>query len=700
MESLSEDSDEVGVVSASVGSAETLAEDEAIDFITGNKVKLKGSEEVRQQVARALYVEYGIRVLDMQRDFPITVEVEGRKVRKKADIAIFEPETEHTMANLRRVVICKPEPKGGRSVTKIRTYAQAEKDLADLETLLGTEATPQVQYGMWTNGIDFFFLRKTATKFSAKFEPQASWPLADESVRPDTVASVGRLRRGEAGMLKTAFRRCHNYIHGNEGMPKDAAFWQFLYLLFAKMLDEREVLRTGRQPEFYVLPSEPFNDSGRRAIRRRIIALFDQVKDKYELFTGRDELTLSDRALAFIVGEIAPYNLTATDADVKGIAYQELVGDNLRGDRGQYFTPPDAVKLMVNILDPQEHETVLDPACGTGGFLRGTVRHLLDKWRENEDTFGRPDTAEQLVAHQERLQAYAAKHLFGADFDPFLVRASSMSVMMLTAEPGNVYYMDSLAFPRGHLPGVMEAEERIPLYDSRRSGSGVDVLMTNPPFGTDIKIEDPEVLAAYGDGVARSWSRSKETGRAVAGAMARSMAPEQLFIQRAVQWVKPGGRIGIVLPNGILSNPGPTDEGIRTWILQNCWILASVELPVEAFIHEAGVNILTSLLFLKRKTDREIAESIIGEQQDHYPVFMAVAEKVGIDRRGNTVYKRRPDGEVILKPHVDERTVTVRGRERGVAVVRMERAVDNDLPEIPKAYKAFREKYPEPGLKQ
>ena len=185
VEPFSEDSDEVGVASSSAGSAETLAEDEAIDFITGDKVKLRGNEEVRQQVARALYVEYGIRVQDMQRDFPIAVEVDGRKVRKKADIAIFEPETKHELANLRRVVICKPEPKGRRSVTKVRTYTQAEKDLADLETLLGTEATPQVQYGMWTNGIDFFYLHKTTTKFSAKFEPQASWPLADESVRPE-----------------------------------------------------------------------------------------------------------------------------------------------------------------------------------------------------------------------------------------------------------------------------------------------------------------------------------------------------------------------------------------------------------------------------------------------------------------------------------------------------------------------------------
>jgi type I restriction enzyme M protein len=683
------------VEEASVGSVASLAEDEIIDFITGNPVKLKGNEEVRQQVARALYYEYGFRVQDMERDFPIQVSIDGRRMTRKADIAIFEPEAEHTLANLRRVVICKPEPKSGRNGTKIRTYAQADKDLAELETLLGTEATPQVQYGMWTNGVDFFFLHKQASKFSAKFEPQASWPLADESVRPDTVASVGRLRRGEAGMLKTAFRRCHNYIHGNEGMPKDAAFWQFLYLLFAKMHDERESLRAGRPAQFYVLPAEPFSEEGRRAIRRRIIALFAEVKKEYKLFGPRDELALSDRALAFIVGEIAPYNLTGTDADVKGIAYQELVGTNLRGDRGQYFTPPDAVKLMVDILDPREDEVVLDPACGTGGFLRETLRHLLEKWRAEEHTTGFPDTREQLIDHQDRLQAYARDHLFGADFDPFLVRASSMSIMMLTGEPGNIFYMDSLAFPGGHLPGKDEASARVPL------GRTVDVLMTNPPFGSDIKIEDPAILDMYRDGVARSWTRSKETGRAIAGENPVSaMAPEQLFIHRAVQWVKPGGRIGIVLPNGILSNPGPTDEGIRSWILDNCWVLASVELPVEAFIHPAGVNILTSLLFLKKKTAEEMRAAAIDGRQPDYPVFMAVAEKVGIDRRGNPVYKRRPDGEVILEPHEDRRRIEVRGQERTVTVTRMVKAIDNDLPEIAKAYRKFRAKYPEPGLRR
>lgn len=692
MEQVGLDIGEPGEALSSRESAvESLAEDETIDFITGKPVKLRGSEPVRQRIARVLFHEYGISVDDMVRDFPIPVQADGRRrVTKKADIAVFAHGTPKTLANLRRVVVCKPEPKPGRTVTKIRTFSQAREDLEELETLLGTEATPLAQYGMWTNGLDFFFLYKESTRFGAKFEPRADWPIADESVGSGTVASVARLRRGEAGMLKTAFRRCHNYIHGNEGLPKDAAFWQFLYLLFTKMHDERMSRKHRRAPEFYALPGEPFNDEGRKAIQDRVLALFHEVKREYPLFGARDEITLSPRALAFIVGELAPYDLTGTDMDVKGIAYQELVGTNLRGDRGQYFTPRSAVALMVEMLDPKEDERVLDPACGTGGFLRETLWHLLNKWRAEEKTLGLPDTEEQLADHQERLAGYAKKNLFGADFDPFLVRATSMSIMTLTGGEGNIYNMDSLAFPGGHLPGLAEARKRIPL-------GSVDVLLANPPFGTDIKIEDKDVLRHYRDGVAQSWSRDRETGLVVAGDRdIPAMAPEQLFIQRAVQWVREGGRIGIVLPNGILSNPGPTDEAIRRWILENCWVLASVELPVETFVAEANVNILTTLLFLKRKTEQEKMAATMGAQQD-YPVFMAIAEKVGVDRRNNPVYKRHPDGEIILEEQEEVERIRINGRNVVRTLVRKRKAIDNDLPEIAKAYRRFRQKHPEPG---
>ncbi|MGP4097180.1 methylation-associated defense system DNA methyltransferase MAD2 [Nonomuraea sp. KM90] len=697
MEQVSLEMGEVKAATAEpTGVVVSLADDEDIDFITGKRIKLKGNEHVRQAVAKALVFEYRIPVEDMARDYPIPVDKIGqRKATKKADIAIFEHGKPHTLDNLRRVVICKPEPKTGRSVTKLRTFKQASADLIALEELLGTERTPLVQYGMWTNGVDQFFIYKDSGRFGASFEQLSNWPVGDESGE-DSLArpSVGRLRLGEAGALKTAFRRCHNYIHGNEGMPKDAAFWQFLYLLFAKMHDEKVSRRNRSEPQFYLLLREGVDSSDLKPVRKRILDLFEEVKREYHpIFTASDTIDLSDRAIAFIVGELGSYNLSGTDADVKGLAYQELVGTNLRGDRGQYFTPRAAVALMVKILDPQEGETVLDPCCGTGGFLRETLRHLLDTWRREEGTTGQPDTIEQLDQHQDRLQRYAADHLFGADFDRFLVRAAGMSVMMLTGAPGKTFHMDSLAFPEGHLGGVDQAREEIPL-------GSIDVLLTNPPFGTDIKIEELDILQQYHDGVAQSWTRNRETGELVMTGYSSAMSPEQLFVQRSVQWVKEGGRIGIVLPNGILSNPGPSDESIRRWILKNCWILASIELPVEAFIYDAGVNILTTLLFLKRKTREEIIEEAMAAPQD-YPVFMAVAEKVGIDRRGNTVYRRHPDGEIILEIDPTEEPRTwVRNGETIKVPPRLHKAIDNDLPEIAEAYKRFRRKYPEPGLRR
>ncbi|SBW20811.1 hypothetical protein FDG2_1814 [Candidatus Protofrankia californiensis] len=169
---------------------ESIAEDEIFDYITGRPVKQTEKEKVRQRVARALFHEYGIAVDDMQPDFPIPAGAgaERRRVRK-ADIAVFAHEASHTVENLRRVVVCKPEPKTTK-VAKIRSHEQAQKDLDELQELMGYEDLPQLRYGLWTNDHDLFFLYKDVHRFGVNFEPRADWPLADESVGS---RSVGRL---------------------------------------------------------------------------------------------------------------------------------------------------------------------------------------------------------------------------------------------------------------------------------------------------------------------------------------------------------------------------------------------------------------------------------------------------------------------------------------------------------------------------
>ena len=649
-----------------------------LDFISGTKeVKETPKELVRQRIARALFHEYGISVEDMAPDFPVPVG--GR--RRRVDIAIFAAGETHTPENIQRVVVCRPEPKQNkRGAVKMRDYEQAAQDLADVKPFF--EEIAACKYALWTNGLEFFFLRKKATKFQVDAKPIGDWPPADESIGERNVLSRARARRADPEMLRTAFRRCHNFIHGNEGMPKDAAFWQFLYLIFCKMYDERT--RRDRR-RFWAGPNEQFESAGRQAIRKRIEPLFGEVKQEYKaIFSGGEEISLSDRALAFMISELSKYEFSRIDVDAKGAAYQEIVGTNLRGDRGQYFTPRGAIRLVVEILDPKEDERLLDPACGTGGFLVAALAHRMDRLREEERISAETATSEEFESLNHRLRHYATKQVFGCDFDPFLIRASQMNMVMAGDGKGHLYHLNSLEFPAGHLAEVTDADKAIPFESA-------DVVMTNPPFGSSIPITDESILRPFD--LAHTWERSEDGSYRKTGRLQGSVAPEVLFIERCLDWLKPSGRMGIVLPDGILGNPAA--EYIRWWILRHAWVLASVDLPVETFIVEANVNILTSLLFLKKKPEEVMRREAIGGAAD-YPIFMAVAEKVGFDRRGNTLYKRSPEGAEITQDVEQIETITVGGRKVARTLRRRERIPDNDLPEIAKRYRAFRREHPEP----
>lgn len=650
----------------------TVAAGYILDYVSGKQVRETKKELVRQRIVRALIHEYGFFPDDMENDFPIGG-------RKKADVAIFHHGKEHILDNLSRVVVCRPEPQVGKNAIRIRDYNQAAADLEDLEVIM--QEVSSIKYGLWTNGLEFFFLEKEEKRFETKCNPIGDWPMAEESIGTKDVVSDAHTRVADNEMLKITFRRCHNFIHGNEGMPKDAAFWQFLYLIFCKMHDEnlRTKQRNAWQRRFWAGPKEQFTDEGRSSIQKRIQDLFGEVKKTYSnIFRGNEEITLSDRALAFIVSELAKYDFTRTDVDAKGVAYQEIVGTNLRGDRGQYFTPRGVVKLVVEMLDPKEDERVLDPACGTGGFLVATIGHMLNKFRkELKVRPGQENTVEFLNVH-ERLREYASNMVFGADFDPFLIRASQMNMVMAGDGRGHLYHINSLEFPHGHLPHLEEAKKDIPL-------GSMDVVMTNPPFGSDIPITDNNILQHYE--LAYYWEPDGEGGFRNTGALKSSVAPEILFIERCLKWLKPGvGRMGIVLPDGILGNPAA--EYIRWWIMREAQVLASVDLPVEAFIAEANVNILTSLLFLRRKSEEEkYFETLNGPKE--YPVFMAVADKVGYDRRGNKLYKRTPDGEEIVEPREYIERLRIGGRIVERTLVRNEKVEDNDLPMIAAEYREF-----------
>ncbi|GDA86796.1 type I restriction enzyme HsdR N-terminal domain-containing protein [Escherichia coli] len=287
-----------------------------LDYVSGKQIKETKKELVRQRIVRALIHEYGFSPEDMELDFSIGG-------RKKVDVAIFHHGKEHIIENLGRAVLCRQEPNVGKNAVRIRDFEQAAQDLDEIEAIM--REVEAVKYGLWTNGLEFFFVEKEQKRFETKCNPIGDWPMAEESVGTKEVISDAYTRVADNEMLKITFRRCHNFIHGNEGMPKDAAFWQFLYLIFCKMHDEnlRGILRQSWKRQFWAGPKEQFEVEGRKAIRARIETLFTEVKKQYKnIFRGNEEITLSNRALAFIVSELAKYDFTRTDVDAKGVAYQ------------------------------------------------------------------------------------------------------------------------------------------------------------------------------------------------------------------------------------------------------------------------------------------------------------------------------------------------------------------------------------------
>lgn len=668
----------VGGNGASAEETTAVEDGKILDYITGRPLAGNDKERVRQRIARAMFHEYGISVDDMEPDF--RVKVEGST--KKIDIAIFEPGSEHIAQNVRRLVVCQKEPKiGDKGAYKMRDHEQAEKEFGVLHAAM-TELA-DCKYGLWTNGLEFFFFATTRTRFDVKFKPIGDWPMGDESIGTRDVVSHARMRRADPEMLRTAFRRCHNFIHGNEGMPKDAAFWQFLYLIFAKMYDERQPTDARR---FWAGPTEQFEEAGRKAIRKRVLPLFEEVKKKHaSIFRGNEEISLTDRALAFMVNELAKYDFGRTDVDAKGAAYQEIVGTNLRGDRGQYFTPRGAIKLMIEMLAPKATERVLDPACGTGGFLVATLDYLNRRFHEEAQVAIGNESTDEFLSIRERMAEFVKNKLFAADDDQFLVRAAQMNIVMSANAEAGLFHMNSLEFPRGDKPGAAAAAKGIPF-------GTIDVLVTNPPFGADIPINDPHILRHFD--LAHTWEGASGNGFRNTGRLQASVPPEILFVEQCVRWLRPGGRMGIVVPNGILGNPG--DEHIRHWIVRHCWVLASVELPVEAFLVDAKVNILPSLLFLKRKSQAEMQADDLGSAKA-YPIFFAVADNIGFDRRGNVLYRRSPIGEELVEDVVESESIRIGGRSVTRTLTRKQKVVEDDLPRIAEAYREFRKVNSEPG---
>ena len=572
-------------------------------YITGTLRADRPEEHVRQRWARSLVEEYGYSRSDIAVEF----KVKMGSASKKADLAVFKPGAPKKQDNVFIIVEAKRadvEPKAkGEGVEQLKSYMAA---------------CSSCRFGLWVGSERIAFEKADgrlleATDIPSKGEQEPHVPVFAELV--------------PAVELKATLRRCHNYIYVNQGLQKAEAFHEMLKLIFSKVYDETE---SGGPLRFYVRNEERRSEAGQRRVReQRLEPLFAAVKERYPyIFKPNENIDLNGRVLAYVVSELQKYSLLKTHADVKGAAYEELVGANLRGDRGEYFTPRNvcdmAVKMVLATYPLHRFSSlrILDCCCGTGGFLVSAINRFRQVFTIQEEAKGGDA---QAVADRvsARIKEVATLNFFGIDINPFLVRTCQMNLVMHGDGSANVFQSDSLYSPSEW----DNAEARAKIAHGK-----FDIVVTNPPFGGKAIIDDPHLLSRY----ELSTYGSKEP-RA-------SLPAEQMFVEGALKYLKPSGRLAIVLPDSILNNPGL--EFIRQWAFRHGRILASIDLPKETFADTGGVP-NPSVLILEKFSKEELKMAAAGALED-YPVFMAVPKTAGKDKRGKPVYYRTPEGFEIL----------------------------------------------------
>ncbi len=591
------------------------------DFITGKWVKETELEQVRQNFERTLVEEYEYPASDIRVDFPIKIWDGDKQKSKKAAVAVMIKDSEDPFV---LVLIAGPK---ANPTDKTGGANELEQWLVD---------TPSAEYGVWTNGIELMYFQKRKTKFETDVFPVNDFPRYGEDAASIYTTDRRRLRAATGNNLLNAFERCHHYIHGNQGGSKEQIFWEFLKLLFAKIEDET---LSGR-PRFAIRNAEERNDKdGQKEVKDRVEKLFKDVKSRPELkglFDSAAEGILFNReTVSYIVAQLEKYDFIHSSVDVKGVAYETIVGPTLEGTKGEFFTPRNVVKMTVKMLDPKPGDRIYDPACGTGGFIVIAFNYISEKLRQKHKAKwknkNKPTEEEEKALFEEIHES--GYNIFGTDFNHNLVKAAQMNMIMNNDGRGGLFAVNGLKDPSDW---PKEVSQKIQL-------GSMDFVMANPPFGSKIKIDSKDILERYD--LAHGWSKTEDGKWQQEANVKNALEPEVLFIERCIKLVKPGtGKCGIVLPDSILSNPGYAY--VRYWILQNCQILASVDLPVETFLPRTGTQ--TSVLILRRKSDQEkLMESMSGEMAT-YDIFMANVKKVGKGRRGEFMYKKDERGKEIV----------------------------------------------------
>lgn len=567
-----------------------------IDYISGIEVKATPEETEAVQVFSKILVEdynYPKSVIQTRPQFRVKASPSDTQYKYPIDITVFKTDKKKRGEEL-IVVECKKKTRED-GISQLKDYLKFS----------------EAELGVWFNGESTHYIRKYIRDGHIHFDetiiniPKCNQRLED----------IGLFKRSDlqpTHNLKSKFISIRNYLAGNAvGTTRDEELArQIINIILCKLYDEKFT-----RPDDIVQFRAGVNEKPEE-VAQRIKSRFEEAKVVYrDVIDANESIELDNKSLTYIVGELQNYSLMTAQRDVVGDAFEVFIHRALKGGQGQYFTPKNVVKAAIQILDIDTEDKVIDPACGSGGFLIEGLKYLHSKIEQKGAEFNWP----QVEIENEKI-AKANINFRGIEKDTFLSKVVKAYMVIMGDGKSGIFCEDSLEFPYNW---QSKTQSNIQL-------GTFDILLANPPFGAKIPVKGEKKLSQYPLGY--KWKYNAKHKVWERGKVKDKEAPQVLFIDRCLDFVREGGRLAIVLPDGMLSNP--TDGYIVQHILSRAEIIGLIDLPMSTFLPYTPTK--THLIFLKR-TDKP---------RKNYSLFMSYAKTCGHDKRGREIY----EDEISLIP--------------------------------------------------
>ncbi|WP_435586352.1 restriction endonuclease subunit M [Micromonospora aurantiaca (nom. illeg.)] len=577
-----------------------------IDYVSKQRVRATPEEVDAVQVFSQRLVEdfgYPIENLQTRPQFRVRMRPSDERRSYPVDIAVFRSDSK-VESELYMIVECKKKNRS-EGQEQLRLYL----DMSPAEL------------GVWFNGSDHLYLQKIHhADGSRTYKTLPSIPRYGQRVE-----DIGLYRRKDLSPrpsnLKAIFRDLRNHLAGmTTGVTRDEPLARnIINILFCKIYDEQNT-RANDIVRFRAGVDEPTSD-----VQARILDLFEDVKSIAfeDVFSRTDTLDLDAASLAYVVGELQNYEITSAERDAIGDAFETFIGPALRGSEGQFFTPRNVVRMLVEMINPRPGEKIIDPACGSGGFLITSLGHVWSQLRADAETFGWSDR--ELARREQRA---ATDGFRGVDKDSFLAQVTKAYMALVGDGRGGIFCANTLS-PTGEWPTGMT--------DKVRLGS-FDVVLSNPPFGKKIVVRGQALLSQYKLGY--RWRRNPQTNRMeITSKLHDKQPPQVIFLERCLQLLKPGGRLGIVLPESIFGMP--THEYVVEHLRTRAKVRGVIAMPEELFktSGKGGTHAKVCVVLI---------ENTPPADDETWPVFMADAKWCGHDSRANPTIRKDEDGNEVL----------------------------------------------------